>query len=288
MSKLAIAPAGVSNLKVERPYEGGNLLLGTSAFTAAGWSGAFYPPGIKRKDQLSYYATQFRTVEIDSTYYGTPSDSTVTSWHEKTPDDFIFAVKVPQIITHEKALVGCEAEFDEFVTRMCLLNVKLGPLLFQFPHYNQYQFNGPDKFFQRLRLFLRRTTEKYTLKLAVEIRNKLWLTSPLTELLGEYKVALAMTDHSYVPRPWEHKQNLNWLTSDFCYVRFLGDRKEIESLTTVWDKTIVNKDQEISDWVKFLVPIVRRGQKVYVYINNHFQGFGPGTAKLFWNAWQVK
>ncbi len=60
--------------------------LGTSAFTAAGWEGTFYPPGMKPADYLTYYATKFDTVEVDSTFYRTPSASTVTGWARKTPD----------------------------------------------------------------------------------------------------------------------------------------------------------------------------------------------------------
>ena len=61
---------------------------------------------MRSKDFLRHYSTQFQTVEIDSTFYGTPAASTVTSWNERTPQDFIFAVKVPQVITHEKVLVA--------------------------------------------------------------------------------------------------------------------------------------------------------------------------------------
>jgi uncharacterized protein DUF72 len=81
---------------IERPFSLSGILLGTSSFTAAGWEGSFYPQGMRSRDFLSYYATQFQTVEIDSTFYGTPAASTVTNWNEKTPRDFIFAVKVPQ------------------------------------------------------------------------------------------------------------------------------------------------------------------------------------------------
>src|SRR5258705_397662 len=86
-----------NSLHVERPYYEPGLLLGTSAFTAAGWEGSFYPAGMKPRDRLSYYSRQFATVEIDSTYYGAPSGSTVTAWYEKTPPDFVFAAKVPSI-----------------------------------------------------------------------------------------------------------------------------------------------------------------------------------------------
>ena len=73
------------------------ILAGTSAFTAAGWEGAFYPVGMKAAEYLRFYATQFRTVEVDSTFYGTPKPERVRAWYEKTPADFVFAVKVPQL-----------------------------------------------------------------------------------------------------------------------------------------------------------------------------------------------
>jgi len=77
MDKLEQARNLANSLNLERPYSEPGLLLGTSAFTANGWPGAFYPPGMKQGDFLSYYANQFITVEIDSTYYRTPSASTV-------------------------------------------------------------------------------------------------------------------------------------------------------------------------------------------------------------------
>jgi len=123
---------------IERPYSETGLLLGTSAFTAAGWESSFYPAGMKSRDCLSYYSRQFATVELDSTFYGTPSASTVTGWYEKTPPDFVFAAKVPQIVTHQKMLVDCEAESDEFIDRMGLLREKLGPLLLQFLQWKDF------------------------------------------------------------------------------------------------------------------------------------------------------
>jgi len=101
--------------------------LGTSAFTAAGWEGSFYPEGMKPADYLTYYATKFDTVEVDATFYRTPSAATVNGWARKTPDGFIFSVKVPQAITHEKMLVGAEAEFKQFVESMDLLGPSSAP-----------------------------------------------------------------------------------------------------------------------------------------------------------------
>ena len=71
------------------------LRIGTSAFTAAGWEGTFYPRGMKAAEYLSHYSKHFDTVDVDSTFYRTPAASTVNGWYAKTPPSFIFALKVP-------------------------------------------------------------------------------------------------------------------------------------------------------------------------------------------------
>jgi uncharacterized protein YecE (DUF72 family) len=287
MSKPGQPAPPPNPLHVERPYVAPGLLLGTSSFTADGWQVSFYPPGTQPRNFLSYYATQFNTVEIDSTYYGTPSAQTVTNWFERTPPDFVFAAKVPQVITHQKLLVNCEAEFDEFLERMNLLSQKLGPLLLQFPWFNKNEIQA-DEFCRRLRSFLDRLKRFSAARFAVEIRNKTWLDQRFLDLLREYKVALALTDHSYMPRPWEISDTLDLVTSDFVYVRWLGDRKGIEAVTTTWDKTIVDRAADLENWAALFRQFVSRNLKVYAYANNHYAGHGPGTVKLFWDFWQKR
>jgi uncharacterized protein YecE (DUF72 family) len=286
MGKLEEAGGLASSLKLQRPYSEPGLFLGTSAFTAAGWPGSFYPAGMKPADYLTYYARQFKTVEVDSTYYGTPSASTVRSWYEKTPPDFVFAAKVPQIITHEKMLVDCETEFDEFVDRMHLLHEKLGPLLFQFPKFTKYQIQT-DEFSRRLRFLLNRVKDLPTVRFVVEIRNKAWLNEPFTDLLREYNVALALTDTSFMPRPWEMKEKFDLVTSDFLYVRWLGDRHGIEKTTQTWDKTVVDRNSDLKNWVEVLKALVFNEQirKLFAFANNHYAGHGPATVKTFWDLW---
>src|SRR5271165_2642465 len=287
MGKLEVAGRLANSLNVERPYSEPGLLLGTSAFTANGWAGAFYPPSMKPRDFLSYYATQFKTVEIDSTYYATPSASTVTNWYERTPPDFIFAAKVPQIVTHEKVLADCEVEFDEFIDRMSLLHEKLGPMLMQFPKFNKYEIQ-PDEFSRRLRFFLQRLKDLPTCRFVVEIRNKEWLDERFLDLLREHRVALALTDTSWMLRPWEMKEKFELVTTDFVYVRWLGDRHGIEKITQIWDKTVVDRKEDLTNWVGLFRRFVQRGLKILAYANNHYAGHGPGTVKLFWDLWETK
>jgi len=287
MDKLENAGRLANSLQVERPYYESGLLLGTSAFTAAGWEGSFYPPGMKPRDYLSFYATQFKTVEVDSTFYRTPNVSTVTAWYEKTPPDFIFAAKVPSVVTHEKILVNCEAEFEEFLDRMDLLDEKLGPLLFQFPRFSKYQIQA-DEFSRRLRFFLNRVKDLPTCRFAVEIRNRTWLDKRFTDLLREYNVALALTDTSFMPRPWEMSEKFDLVTTDFVYVRWLGDRHGIEKITRVWDRTVVDRTEELRNWVDIFKTMVANKKivKLFAFANNHFSGNGPSTVKSFWNLWK--
>src|SRR5260370_2240564 len=150
-----------------------DIRIGTSAFTAAGWDGSFYPRGMKPADFLSFYATKFDTVELDNTFYRTPALSTVQGWYAKTPPGFLFAAKVPQVITHEKVLVDCDEALKHFLTTMDALGDKLGPLLFQFAYFNRTAFKTGSEFLARLKPFLKNLPKGY--KFAVEIRNKDWL-----------------------------------------------------------------------------------------------------------------
>ena len=259
----------------------GHIRLGTSAFTAAGWPGSFYPAKLKPAEYLCYYATQFDTVEIDSTFYHTPPASTVRGWHAKTPPGFIFAAKVPQVITHEKVLRDCQPELKQFLGTMDLLGEKLGPLLFQFGYFSKKAFRSLGEFLTRLGPFLDTLPKGY--RFAVEVRNKTWMDARLAEVLRARNVALVLVDHAWMPRPAEFLEKLDPVTADFAYIRWLGDRKGIEERTKSWDKTIVDRTEELDEWVKVCRKITARG--VPVYANNHFAGHGPATVRLFQELW---
>jgi uncharacterized protein YecE (DUF72 family) len=94
------------------------IRLGTSAFSANGWQGSFYPRGTKTADYLKFYSMRFDTVEVDSTFYRCPTIAALNNWALKTPPGFIFALKIPQTITHEKLLLDCETESKSSCTRL--------------------------------------------------------------------------------------------------------------------------------------------------------------------------
>src|SRR5271155_4846013 len=258
------------------------ILLGTCAFTANGWSGAFYPKGLKSSEYLSFYAERFDTVEIDSTFYGCPQPKTVSNWHDRTPSGFIFSVKVPQAITHEKVLVDCSEEFETFVKTMDLLGDKLGPIVFQFPHFDKYHVKDAHAFTDRLLPFLKTLPSDH--HFAVAIRNRKWLDAEFADLLRSFNVALVLQDIHTMPGPAE--MPFDPITADFSYVRLLGNRKQIEMTTTVWEKIVEDKSEKISSWVSYCQVVQRRGIKQYVYANNHYEGFGPGTVEKFRELWK--
>jgi len=257
------------------------LRIGTSAFTAAGWPGSFYPTGMQRHDFLTYYSTKFDSVEVASTFGHTPSRSTVKGWAEKTPPGFVFSVKVPQVITHEKCLVGCNDELNQFLETMDLLGDKLGPLLFEFPYFNRQAFKTGHEFLARFSAFLKAVPRDY--KFALEIRNKDWMNEKFADFLREHRIALVLIDQLLMPLP--EQLQFDYVTAGFSYVRLLGDRKGMQTKTRTWDKVIVNRSRELRSWVDVCQRICKRGESVFVYAENHYAGHAPATVAQFVKLW---
>jgi uncharacterized protein YecE (DUF72 family) len=259
------------------------LRLGTSSWTGDGWVRSFYPADSKPQDSLPLYSESFDTVEIDSTFYRIPSARTVQQWKDRTPDGFTFAAKIPEIITHKKILVDIEQDFKAFLKVMDLLEDKLGPLLFQFPYLNRLKFRSLGFFTERLEPILKRLPKDH--RWVVEVRNKSWLSEKLYTVLRRRKVALALTDHVWMPRPSELFETGNPITADFTYVRWIGDCKGIEERTKVWNRTIVNRAEELREWVKVLSTVSRQVDIMFAYANNHYSGCAPDTIELFKRIW---
>jgi uncharacterized protein YecE (DUF72 family) len=208
----------------------------------------------------------------------------VKGWYEKTPKGFIFAAKIPQVVTHEKVLVDCDDDMAQFMKVMDALGEKLGPLLFQFGYFNKKAFLGVNDFLVRLRPFLKKLPKGQ--KFAVEIRNKNWLVPQFVETLRERGVALTLIDQAWMPRPAQWFEKLDPITTDFTYVRWLGDRKGIEEKTKTWDKVIVDRSEDLAEWVEVLKTAHKRKIQIYAYANNHYAGYGPATVEMFQDLWR--
>jgi uncharacterized protein YecE (DUF72 family) len=260
----------------------GRVLLGTSSFTADGWQGTFYPRGLKSADYLAFYAEHFSTMEIDSSFYGCPAGRTVENWAARVPDGFVFSVKVPQVITHDKILRDCDAELGEFLKTMDLLGAKLGPIVFQFPYFGRAVLPDRHAFTDRLVPFLKKLPGAH--RFAVEIRNAGWLDAELCNLLRDYRVALVLQDRSWMSDPAEFK--FDPITAEWTYIRWLGDRKWVGEEAR-FDKEVIDRSEELSCWVDYCYRLRKRGVWQYGYANNHYSGYAPGTIAQFRKLWSA-
>jgi uncharacterized protein YecE (DUF72 family) len=232
-------------------------------------------------DYLVFHAERFHTVEVDSTFYACPAARTIENWNARTPDGFVLSVKVPQTITHDKLLVDCDAEIAAFLETMDILGPKLGPIVFQFPLFSRSMFPDRHAFTDRLVPFLKTLPRNH--KFGIKMRNRAWLNAEFANLLRDHQVALVLQDRSWMPNPQELP--FDPITADWTYIRWLGDRKQIEAQTMTWEKAVVDRTTELSSWVDFYYRIMKRGVLIYAYANNHFQGHGPATIVKFLELW---
>lgn len=244
------------------PPEAG-LYLGTSGWSYEDWEGTVYAPGTPPARRLAQYVGRFVTVEIDSTFYGTPRSSTVQRWREISPRGFLFAAKFPREITHEKTLIDCREEAEAFVRTMTGLEDRLGPLLLQLPP--SFGVEGREV----LEKFLRELPEGP--RYAVEVRRRSWLHSDLTDLLRERGAALTLVDYPGMPR-------LDEATAPFSYVRLLGDRREFPADHTHARK---DRDEDLRHWSGVADRFLAEGKTIFLYANNHYQNHSPSTVERF-------
>ena len=249
------------------------IRLGTCSWTAKGWVGAFYPSGTKQADFLPHYATRFDAVEVDSTFYATPPASTVEGWRDKTPDGFLFAAKVPQLVTHERFLEDCAEPIAGFLGTMRLLGPKLGPILFQFPYFAQRTGVTEKNFVERLVPVLKELPRE-EIRFAVEVRNKHWHAPRLLDALREHGVALTLIDHPWMLAPSAMAKR-ELFTAPFTYIRWLGDRKGIERLTKTWGETVIDQRERLDDWVPIIEQAAAKDIEVNGFVNNHYGGHAP-------------
>jgi len=240
----------------------GRLHLGTQGFAFDDWVGPFYPPGTAKADYLTSYAEHFPTVEIDSTFYGTPRPNVVRGWYDRTPASFRFAAKFPRTITHDKQLAEAEGEAAEFVGVMQGLGEKLAVLTLQFAFdFEPAQLERLDRFLERLP-----GGPRY----AVEVRNRGWLTARFRQMLRAHGVALVLQDLYYMPR-------MDWLTAPFTVIRWLGRRSDIDR----FDRLQLDRTKELATWASRVRRFLDAGVDVYGYFNNHFAGHSPGSVRQF-------
>lgn len=245
----------------------GRYWIGCSGWAYDDWVGPFYPPGTPPGDFLARYARVFRVVEVDSSFYRPPGLFLVRRWAERTPDRFRFTLKVPRDVTHAPPSPGAPSVLEGFLASLEPLRSrgKLGAVVLQFPGSFRA---GAGR--ERLEQLLTAIPREFAL--AVELRHASWWTPATRTLLETRKAALVW---SVVPdaRPPP------WVTGDFLYVRFIGDRA-----LTRFDRLQRDGRPEIEAMRTLLETEGRPLDTVFAFANNHFMGFGPATAALIAEA----
>lgn len=276
------------------------LHVGASSWSSTDWCGTFYPKDLAPGEFIEFYSQHFDTVEIDATFYRQPTTANVSAWARRTPSGFKFAAKMPRVITHEKYLEGCHGELNDFVTVMEGLGDKLGPMLLQFPYVakakDAAEYKSGSGFLRRLSEFLPGLPRGH--QFAVEVRNAHWLHPALIDLLREHRVALVLTCFYTMPALDELMSKIDLLTADFSYVRFIGDRKRIETLVNAkiergekknqWDELVIDRRSELERWIGAIRELLRHRIDMYVYFNNHYAGHAPGSIRLFHELWRKR
>src|ERR1700739_4180986 len=194
------------------------IRIGTQGWNYDAGGGPFYPAGTRPAEYLRVFGRAFDTVEVDSTFYAVPPATTVRGWAERTPSGFVFALKMPQEVTHERRLRDSTDVEAEFFERARVLGRKLGSVLVQF---------GPDfmpEELPALAAFLGRLPTD--IRFAGEFRPRAGMYDGVLALLREHNVPLALVDSRYLPR--KTVQALaERPTANFAYVRWMGPNRDL-------------------------------------------------------------
>lgn len=237
------------------------LHIGTSGWVYRSWKGPFYPDTLSSRRYLNFYAQEFGTTEINSSFYHLPLPTTFTNWTKQVPADFIFAVKASRFLTHIKKLLDPEEPWQRFVDSAVNLGDRLGPVLLQFPPSFKINASRLDGFFK---VATSVTSGKSMPRLVCEFRHESWFNDEIYRLLNRYHVAWCIADGAKYPRK-------DLVTTDFAYIRYHGRSKMFASN---YSKAVLLKE------ARLIKRYLHDGLDVFVYFNNDAKGNAVRNARL--------
>lgn len=240
--------------KTDKPLE---VFVGCAKWNKADLKG-FYPRGTK--DELAYYSSQFNSIELNATFYNSPSKDQVETWKNKTPENFKFFPKIPQSISHFGRLLNAEEKVKAFVDATVLFEEKLGMAFLQLID------NFKPKDFDRVKRFLNDFPKGYPL--AVEVRNEEWfkleVAEQLYKLLEETNKTNILVDTAG-RRDMVHMR----LTTPTAFIRYVGANHPSDYT-------------RLDEWVKTIVEWKEAGlQQLYFFIHQNIEVESPLLAAHF-------
>jgi uncharacterized protein YecE (DUF72 family) len=141
---------------------------------------------------LERYARVFDGAEIDSTFRHDHRDSTFRRWAASTGPAFRFAVKLPELITHDLRLEQAEGPLEAFLDQIGALGGRLGPLLVQLPASLVFSPRVASGFFATLR-------KRFDGAVVCEPREAGWFGAEADRLLQGFQVGRVAADPARVP-----------------------------------------------------------------------------------------
>lgn len=200
------------------------------------------------REFLSYYSTRFRSLEVNSTFYRLPLESSLVRWRELTPEGFVFAIKASRYITHIKRLREPATSVGPFLERIRCLGPKLGPILLQLPATFSFKGDVLDAFCEAL---------DNDFRYAFEFRDPGWFQEETCDILKGYGAAFCIYDFAGLRSP-------DLVTADFVYLRLHGPLKEpYRGAYPV--SFLKERAKAIRGWLS-------EGRTVYVFFDNTMEG----------------
>ena len=235
------------------------VLIGTSGWQYRDWRGAFYPEKLPQGRWLEHYAVHFRTVEVNNAFYRLPDATTFRAWAERTPEDFVVAVKASRYLTHVRRLREAEEPVGRFVERARHLDRKLGPVLLQLPPTLRLDLDA-----------LARALSYFPpgWRLAVELRHESWFVEETFELLTEAGAAFCLADSPRRRTPVRR-------TADWGYVRFHEGRAT---------PSPCYGGRALDTWARTLSDLYGPDEDLYAFFNNDPRCCAVRDARLFARA----
>jgi uncharacterized protein YecE (DUF72 family) len=232
------------------------VLIGTSGWQYGHWRGRFYPERLAQARWLEHYAERFATVESNNAFYRLPESGTFAAWAERTPPDFVMAVKASRYLTHIRRLREPEEPVNRLLDRARHLGGKLGPVLLQLPPNLQADPAALDR---TLRAF------PAGVRVAFEPRHESWFSDEVRGLLAEHGAALCLADS---PR----RRTPLWRTAAWTYLRL---HEGTASPRPCYGR------RALAGWAGRLADLVGPDADAYVYFNNDPAGCAVRDARVF-------
>ncbi len=268
-----------------------NLRIGTCSWNYRCWVGLVYSKEYRTAvEYLKEYSKNYNTVEVDSSFYRIPSSEEISEYNETVGPDFRFTFKVPQSLTlthlRNKAPDGSlqtnetflsSELYRIFIQRLSPIAPKITAALLQFEYLRREKMSSLDKFLRVLEGFLSEIPR--TVPIAIEPRNGNYLCNDYFAFIKENGLIHVFSEKQYMPSITTLYQKYGFLITSESVIRLLGgDRSEIEEKTgEQWDKIVEKRDKKAI--VEMIREMLKRGIKVTVNVNNHYEGCAPLSIK---------